>query len=361
MFQNLKNIIFQDVKSENETKKVSVILRLNAITMCIYFLCLLCTFFVTGELEPVIWCVPCFCAYVMAFYTTYLNRTGLAVFFSHVIMVCWVIGFIWEFGWNCGAQHFIFALVVLCFTVCYKRMAWKIAMGGSACILRLLLYAYTNLYEPQCVLEHSTSVMFQIINTVFIFIDISIILMIFTKDSQEMEQKLVLYNEKLHKQASIDPLTGLWNRRGMKEYMEKSVIEYEREKIENLSLAIGDIDFFKRINDTYGHECGDVVLKNIAAIFRESVGNHGEVSRWGGEEFLFVFKNLNGDEALILLEELRGKLKKMTIPYKENVVRVTMTFGLSEFDSRRGMEHSINEADEKLYRGKEAGRDRIVY
>ena len=361
MIQNLKKFIFQDVQNENETKKVSVILRLNAITMCVYFLCLLCTFFVTGESELIFWCVPCFGAFVAAFYTTYLNKTRLAVAVSFVVMVCWVVGFIWEFGWDCGAQHFIFVLVVLCFTISYVSLAWKLILAAAACGLRLLLYVYTTVYEPQCVLESGFSVAFQSINTVFIFIAISLILTIFSKDSQDMEQKLIQYNEKLHQQASLDPLTGLRNRRSMKEYFEKVSEDYRKGKISNLSIAIGDIDFFKRVNDTYGHECGDVVLKNIAAIFKENMEKYGEVSRWGGEEFLFVFYNLNGDEALNLLAAVREKVKKMMIPYKENMIVVTMTFGLSEFDFRQGVDYSVNEVDEKLYRGKEAGRDQIVY
>ncbi len=360
VFQDLKKLIFQDVKNENETKKVSVILRLHAIIMCIYFLSLLFFSFVSEEVQLLIWCVPCFCAFAAAFYTTYLNKTGMAVIVSHAIMVCWVIGFIWEFGWDCGAQHFIFVLVVLCFTVCYGA-AWKVIIGLAACALRLLLYAYTNFYPPHCVLDSGARVLFQFINTIFTFTAIAVILMVFAKDSQEMEKKLIQYNEKLHRQASVDPLTGLLNRRSMREYLEKAIDDYRKRKIDNLSVAIGDIDFFKRVNDTYGHECGDIVLKSLAAVFKEKIEKCGEASRWGGEEFLFVFRNLNGDEALIFLEELREKLKKMTIPYKDEMIKVTMTFGLSEFDFQRGIDYSVSEADGKLYKGKTAGRDRIVY
>ncbi len=361
MFGKLRDFIFQDVKNENETKKVSVILRLNAIIMCIYFLCLFCTFFVTGDLQLVFWCIPCFFAFAAALCTTYLNRTGMAVIVSHVIMVCWVIGFVVEFGWDCGAQHFIFVLLALCFTVYYENMAWKIAMGMSACVLRLMLYAYTRLYKPVCILDSGSGVIFQLVNTVFIFMDLSVILMVFTRDSQEMERKLMQYNEKLHLLASIDPLTGLLNRRSMNEYLEKVSADYEKKKIEHVSVAIGDIDFFKRVNDTYGHECGDAVLKAVAALFKEELGKYGAISRWGGEEFLFAFTNVNGDAALALLEEMRSKLKKMTIPYGKEEVRVTMTFGLSELDFRKGFEASVNEADRKLYKGKGDGRDRIVY
>lgn len=361
MLGKVKELIFQDVKSENETKKVAIVLRLNSIVMCIYFLFLLCSFYFSGEISSVVLCVPCFFACAGAFYTTYLNRTRLAVVVTQLLMVVWIVGFVHAFGWDCGVQHFIFVLLILNFTTGYGSFRGKIFMSILACALRLALYAYTNRYEPAYALCHEVSVMFQVINTVFIFAAITAILGTFTEDSQEMEKKLVVYNEKLHRLASIDPLTGLLNRRSMKEYLQKKEQECRIGRISNLSLAIGDIDFFKKINDTYGHECGDLVLKRLSELFLETMGEQGEISRWGGEEFLFVFDNINGDEALIILDEIQKKLSKLEIPYGEETVRVTMTFGLSEYDFQGGMELSINDADTKLYRGKESGRNRIIY
>lgn len=356
MLQRLKGILFQDVKNENETKKTSVILRLHAIVMCTYFLCLLPF---TGLMLPV---VLCFFAYVTAFYTTYLNRTKMAVFFSHIILLIWIILSIRWWGLESGMQHFVPVLLVLAFTVCYAGVKWKVVMGVSACLIQLALVIYGHeLCYSRYLLDESGSAVFQMINTIFIFVDVTLMLLVFTNDSQMMERKLVLYNEKLHRLASVDPLTGLMNRRSMREYLEKRVLDCKTGRQENLSLAIGDIDFFKRVNDTYGHEGGDVVLKKLAAIFKEELNEAGAVSRWGGEEFLFVFNNMNGDEALVILSDLRKRLEKLEIPYKEERIRVTMTFGLSEYDFRSAMDEFISEADGKLYRGKEEGRNRIVY
>lgn len=361
MFEKCKAMVFQDVANENETKKVSVMLRLNAIIMCIYFLCLMITFLVMGKVQPAIMCIPGFGAYALSFYITYLNKTKAAVCFSQAVMLVWIVVFVVEFGWDCGAQHFIFVFLILGFTVSYSGMAWKMGISIGACLLRLLMYAYTNLYEAGIILDQRALVVFQIVNTVFIFAAISSVMAVFTRDSQEMERKLVLYNEKLHRLASVDPLTGLLNRRSMKNYLEKRESECREGVIENLSLAIGDIDFFKKVNDTYGHECGDMVLKQVSDLFTECIGHRGTISRWGGEEFLFVFSNINGDEALLILDEVRKCLKKLEILYKNELVKITMTFGLSEFDFQRGIDYSVNEADAKLYQGKEAGRDRIVY
>lgn len=361
MAEKFKQFIFQDVANENETKKVSVILRLNAIILCVYFLNLMITFFIMGMIKPAIMCIPGVCAYALAFYVTYINKTRLAVFFSQAVMLIWIVTFVVEFGWDCGVQHFIFVFLVIGFAVSYGGMAGKLQISAGACILRLLLFAYTNIFGAIFILNKPAVVVFQIVNTIYIFAAITTVMAVFTRDSQEMEKKLVLYNEKLHKLASLDPLTGLLNRRSMKAFLEKSEKECRNGIIENLSIAIGDIDFFKKVNDTYGHECGDQVLKKLADIFRESVAGRGTISRWGGEEFLFVFSNINGDEALIILDEMRKRLKRTEIPYNDEIVKVTMTFGLSEFDFQRGIDFSINEADTKLYQGKESGRNKIVY
>ena len=87
----------------------------------------------------------------------------------------------------------------------------------------------------------------------------------------------------------------------------------------------------------------------------------GIVARWGGEAFLLVFEGINGDEAALALEDLRDRIAKTKIFYGEQELRVTMTFGIEEYDFRAGIDKIINEADKKLYMGKEAGRNRVVF
>ena len=97
MIQRFIAMIFKDVENENETKKVSVILRLNALIMCVYFLCLLGVFLTVGESTPLIMLLMCFCVYGLAFYTTYLNDTKLAVYFSVLFTTIWIFIFIRQF------------------------------------------------------------------------------------------------------------------------------------------------------------------------------------------------------------------------------------------------------------------------
>ena len=128
-----------------------------------------------------------------------------------------------------------------------------------------------------------------------------------------------------------------------------------------LTVAIGDIDFFKHINDTYGHDAGDYVLETIAKIMNEFMESKGMVARWGGEEFLFSFENINGDYAFEEMSKLLHLIERYEFSFNGTPIKVTMTFGLEEYDDNLGVDKVISKADEKLYMGKEQGRNRVIY
>ena len=146
-------------------------------------------------------------------------------------------------------------------------------------------------------------------------------------------------------------------------------MQEELEEIRNKSLsesylfciAIGDIDYFKKINDTYGHDAGDFILSELAKIFRTYMRDKGVVARWGGEEFLFVIPRVNGDEALKILDELRRSVEEKEFKFNDVVLKVTMTFGIDEYSELTGIDKTIAEADKKLYLGKQSGRNRVIF
>lgn len=174
----------------------------------------------------------------------------------------------------------------------------------------------------------------------------------------EMGRYAVNMQRALIELVEKDALTGLYNRR----YGEKKLNEvYRKKKDQNIDfcLALGDIDYFKKVNDTYGHECGDVVLTEVARTLKKNMRGRGIVSRWGGEEFLLIFENCELAKAKERLEEILAEIAEKGIIYKESTVYLTMTFGVSQ-GQLVSIDGLLREVDAKLYEGKEGGRNQIV-
>ena len=298
--------IFQDVQNPNETKTTAVTLRLYALILSVYFLVLFCVCCFLRDVPSSLLTLICGILYVFAFRITYLNHTHFASIFSQLLTLLWITVFIQRFGWDCGVQHFLFVLLILNFAVSFHRIRTKILVGICTCAYRLLLYSYTRYHLPVIQLPTDASICIQTIDTLFIFAELITVMIIFTQNSQQMEHKLIRYNLELEHIASTDPLTGLFNRWQMYKRLETCISRYTQHKLQTLTVAMGDIDFFKHVNDTYGHDAGDEVLRTLSRLFCTVIGEKGEVCRWGGEEFLFVFQNKNGDQANEVLHDGYG-------------------------------------------------------
>ena len=174
----------------------------------------------------------------------------------------------------------------------------------------------------------------------------------------EMGRYALKMQKSLIEQVDRDGLTGIDNRRSGEKLL-KEVCKSKAEEGVDFCIALGDIDFFKRINDTYGHACGDQVLIEISHIMKNSIKGKGFVSRWGGEEFLIVYRDYKLEKALEELEKLLQEIREKEIEYQEEKVHITMTFGMVQgtMDTPDSM---LSEADQKLYAGKQNGRNQIV-
>lgn len=173
-----------------------------------------------------------------------------------------------------------------------------------------------------------------------------------------MGRHAVDVGKKIKDLISNDPLTGLLNRRAGRIELEKYMDQADRSVKNAVSVALGDIDFFKNVNDRYGHDCGDMVLVTTAELFQKYMRDKGFVTRWGGEEFLFVFRE-GREGALAVLEELLEELRNLTFTYEENSFSVTMTFGFTEYEAVESIDMLVKRADDLLYQGKAEGRNRI--
>jgi diguanylate cyclase (GGDEF)-like protein len=182
------------------------------------------------------------------------------------------------------------------------------------------------------------------------------------KMREELEEKnksLSDAYEKLEIIATTDPLTKLFNRRIITKKLEEEQIRFERNN-NPFSIIITDIDFFKKVNDTYGHNCGDFILKSIADILKNTSRRQDSVSRWGGEEFLLLLPETNAKGAAALAEKLRSKIENITFDNGESQVKVTLTFGVNVYDKVQNIDTLISKADSALYEGKEKGRNCVV-
>lgn len=173
-------------------------------------------------------------------------------------------------------------------------------------------------------------------------------------------QKLQEAYEELDLLARRDVLTGLYNRRSMNDLLE-SELGRSRRSGRPFFVAIADIDDFKKVNDTYGHECGDEVLKVVARLFLEGgVRTTDYVGRWGGEEFLFILTETDYKGAKTVFERVRKAVANEEIIYKGQKIPVTVTIGFSYQKDHYNVKEMTAEADRALYEGKRSGKNKVL-
>ncbi len=160
----------------------------------------------------------------------------------------------------------------------------------------------------------------------------------------------------LQNEAMEDPLTGLRNRRGMHAYYERRIATVA----DKTSIIMCDIDHFKRVNDTYGHNAGDEVLKHVANTLLNSIGINDGAFRWGGEEFILLLSKKELDESAEFAESLRQKIEESVITFEGTDIKITMSFGVSEINPELTTEENVEGVDAKLYYAKEHGRNRVI-
>ncbi len=163
--------------------------------------------------------------------------------------------------------------------------------------------------------------------------------------------------------SQVDPLTQLYNRRHYDEQLPKAIVRAALEK-SPLCLAVADIDHFKRINDTFGHQIGDGVLKMFADLLSKNVKGRDLVARYGGEEFVVVFEETSPKDAFSILEKIRVKLELTTLKVRktsEMIGNITASFGLTNLEEGDDPDSLFERADALLYEAKQTGRNKIIF
>ncbi|BES66257.1 hypothetical protein SANA_26960 [Gottschalkiaceae bacterium SANA] len=175
----------------------------------------------------------------------------------------------------------------------------------------------------------------------------------------EKQRELEELNVTLYKESITDPGTKLFNRRYIMDLLSKEVSRADRNK-KSFSIALLDIDFFKRVNDTYGHQAGDSVLEQFSKRLQQWTRDMDYVGRYGGEEFLLIFPETELETAVQVLERIRWQMESIPFQMETDNLKITFSAGIAVYQG--GTIHQIlSQVDERLYAAKEAGRNQVVW
>ena len=222
--------------------------------------------------------------------------------------------------------------ITLCSYILFAADGWFVVAHYTTEFKLRLLYSFATVTFLSAFYEHSRQTSFNIVK------DLS---------------------DKFEKQAQQDILTRLPNRRGIQQFIEFESARARRQK-KPLTLILCDIDRFKRVNDQYGHDGGDEVLKHVSDLFKASIREQDGVARWGGEEFLFVLPDTEESNAVVLAEKVRETLATSLVELQQEKVVITASFGVAQIDFEQGLDKALTLADKALYKAKEKGRNKVL-
>ncbi|MBI9096577.1 MAG: diguanylate cyclase [Sphaerochaeta sp.] len=176
----------------------------------------------------------------------------------------------------------------------------------------------------------------------------------------EMQKELIESRELLAHQATHDPMTDLLNRRAIMNNLQTALSRAQKNQT-NIAVGMIDIDHFKRINDTYGHQVGDDVLIGLAQRLKQATSVQDHVSRFGGEEFLVFFPFTTKDEVEPLFSSLFSQVSGISLATRKGLIRITVSIGIALSKPGCSLDELVGFADKALYDAKETGRNKMVF
>ncbi len=265
-------------------------------------------------------------------------------------------------GWNLGFALYNIGLIYVAYYFAYispairKKILMPSILGLISLFLTIMMRLYTYAFGP---IYTNYTEGFAFLVSVMNIVIIVIVLMFFASlhsiEIRRKEYVLLTTNRKLDQLAHYDALTKLRNRHSMSEELHAILDDSQ----ENYCFVMGDLDNFKKINDQYGHACGDQVLKSVATIILDNLNQQHIACRWGGEEILILLK-ANVEYARLITEKIRYEIEHAEPPCKDCSVKVTMTFGIAPYHPDHSFEKCISDADKLLYKGKQNGKNQVV-
>lgn len=255
-------------------------------------------------------------------------------------------------GWDAGFHLYIVLLLPFAVVGAYYRPWVRIALALAVSVGYMGLDFLYRQAVPAVAVPAPLLGSLHYINLATMLVIMAVLASTYHRLVRRSEQRL-------HELACTDPLTQLRNRRFMMEVVQHEAAVFERGG-RPLSILLGDVDHFKRVNDHHGHAVGDGVLRAIARVLREGVREVDHVARWGGEEFLVLLPGTEVDEAQQVAERLRAGVQALVEVDGRRELGLGITLGLAELQPGESIEQALMRADRALYEGKQAGRNRVI-
>lgn len=273
-------------------------------------------------------------------------------------------------GWNWGFMAYVLALAPVAFYLSYSLPEFKKSLQlpfllayVAACIYIVTIFL-CDAFEP-IYTERKYDADLTVANAFNSFVAFTMLILFsifFVIEIRRNEVHLESQNTTLQAVSSKDPLTGLLNRRSMDIHL-STAMDIAKTKGHRFSLILGDIDNFKRVNDTYGHNVGDEILINVSNAITSNIPEGAQVCRWGGEEILILIYGTD-TEAVPIAEKMRYAIENSVtyteIDKQDIPIRVTMTFGVVEYVPGYSISKLVSMADDNLYKGKANGKNQVV-
>lgn len=358
-FLQIQKSILKNTGNEGPSNDLSVLLRVLSIFCIFHFLFLIFPIAYISNLYMTIFLIFGIGIMLGVIICTYEKRTpvGLWLYNSFFLLYSSLMSIF--IGWEYFFVPMIFSTILLVFFALSLSLRFRLSYTIFCCVLTAVL-ANSHYFLP---LHTTPPLQVQIailtLSILMMFGSFTAISYAFYLKYTKSEEKIVQYTKRLEQMANTDALTTLWNRRAMNEHLTDLAKNFDKHKTD-FSVVILDIDFFKKVNDEYGHGMGDFILKSLSYLFKTYMEGKGQIARWGGEEFLLTFENMDYDRAISYMEALRLRVENQEFTFKDTTIRITITAGIEEYRSNIGLDQLLTKADEKLYIGKTSGRNRIV-
>lgn len=292
----------------------------------------------------------------------YWSKKNLRIYFvsAYTEILVHMILAVFSVGWNCGFQIYVFALVLIIYFGDYifkKQDDRKISLHPRI-ISVIVIVLYPFLYLESHHNDSFYTINSEVVTHVFFIVN-SLFVLIFFVVYVDFFLKIVVQSEnRLQDLASKDELTRMNNRRRMQDLMKQMMSQRKNNK---LAVAILDIDDFKKVNDTYGHNAGDLVLQKVAGHILEKETENTISCRWGGEEFLILSKGEDAYGKLVnVVGDILTDVRNDACCYKDKKICVTMSAGISRWKKGERIEHTISRADKCLYQAKGNGKNQYI-